>query len=523
MMPRIAVLAFVSLLLSEAAFAQCESGRTSQEIDAQITSGVQAFEEGNYTRAFQIFEPLAKCGSALAQNNLGALYGEGHGVPKDEVEAARWYQASASQGHSTAQANLGWFYWTGTVFQRDQDEAERYFRLSAAQGDDEGIGGLKELASLGVVAAQVSLGDLYYNGTGVSQDYDEAMRWWLRAAGSSHATLISAVAKYKVGSLLALGYSSAKPDDAFAAALLQRGADAGIPQAQFVLANLYADGRGVPENYVVAMKWLILSSASGHDAARDMAGQLRTYMTVAQIAEAQGQAEAWQPTSFDEASSRGSGIEAKRDGIEQISSTGSGFFVSSDGHVVTNAHVVSQCSRLSTAKGLPLRLLSTDEATDLALLMADAEARPSALYLRQGRGVRLADSVLVAGYPLTGLLSSELNATLGSVSALAGPANDRRVFQITAPVQPGNSGGPVIDSFGNVVGVVVSKLDAVEVARLTGDIPQNVNFAISLGTLQAFLDANDVDYQTRASSATKSNADVAEMARAATVQIECRN
>jgi S1-C subfamily serine protease len=143
--------------------------------------------------------------------------------------------------------------------------------------------------------------------------------------------------------------------------------------------------------------------------------------------------------------------------------------------------------------------------------------------LRQGRGVRLADNVVVAGFPLSGLLSSGLNVTTGAVSALAGPGDDRRLIQITAPVQPGNSGGPLLDASGNVVGVVVSKLDAVAVASVTGDIPQNVNFAISLGTLQAFLDANSIDYQTRASSAPKSNADVAEVARAATVQIECRN
>jgi len=143
--------------------------------------------------------------------------------------------------------------------------------------------------------------------------------------------------------------------------------------------------------------------------------------------------------------------------------------------------------------------------------------------LRQGRGVRLADSVVVAGYPLTGLLSSGLNVTTGAVSALAGPGDDRRLIQMTAPVQPGNSGGPVLDSSGNVIGVVVSKLDAVAVASINGDIPQNVNFAISLGTLQAFLDANAVDYGTRVSSTPKSNADVAEIPRAASVQIECRN
>jgi TPR repeat protein len=522
-MLRFVLVAAVPLLLSEAAFAQCDTWQAPSQIDAAIASGYHAVEEGDYALALRVFEPLAKCGVALAQNNLGAMYGEGRGVPKDEVAAARWYAAAAAQGQSTAQANLGWFFWRGIVFRRDPAEAERYFRLSAAQGDQEGLTGLKELASSDVIGAQVSLGDLYYNGTGVSRDYDEAMRWWLRAAGSPNTTLLSAVAKYKVGSLLALGYSSAEPNDALAAALLLRGADAGIAHAQFVLANMYADGRGVPENYTVALKWLLLSSASGYEAARDMAVKLKAYMTGTQIAEAQSQAEAWRPTLFDEAASQGAGSPAKPAGAIEISSTGTGFFVSSDRHVVTNAHVVSGCSILTTNNGLTLRLLDTDEAADLALLTADAGPPRSPLYLRQGRGVRLADSVLVAGYPLTGLLSSELNATLGSVSALSGPGNDRRIFQITAPVQPGNSGGPVIDASGNLVGVVVSKLDALEVARLTGDIPQNVNFAVSLGALLGFLDANAVDYATRASTAPKSNADVAEIARAATVQIECRN
>jgi S1-C subfamily serine protease len=136
--------------------------------------------------------------------------------------------------------------------------------------------------------------------------------------------------------------------------------------------------------------------------------------------------------------------------------------------------------------------------------------------------VRLAENVLVAGFPLAGILSSGLNVTTGAVSALAGIGDDRRRIQMTAPVQPGNSGGPLLDQSGNVVGVVVSKL-ALSVLSITGDIPQNVNFAVSLGTLQAFLDANSIDYQTRPSSSPMSNADVAEMARAATVQIECRN
>jgi len=88
---------------------------------------------------------------------------------------------------------------------------------------------------------------------------------------------------------------------------------------------------------------------------------------------------------------------------------------------------------------------------------------------------------VVAGYPLRGVLASGANVAAGNVAVLAGPGDDRRLIQITALVQPGNSGGPVLDSSGNAVGVVVSKLDAIAMAQATGDIPQNVNFAVSAG------------------------------------------
>jgi S1-C subfamily serine protease len=78
------------------------------------------------------------------------------------------------------------------------------------------------------------------------------------------------------------------------------------------------------------------------------------------------------------------------------------------------------------------------------------------------------------------------------VSALAGIGNDARLFQVTVPVQRGNSGGPLLDLHGRVVGVVVGKLDAVQVASVTGDIPQNVNFAIKAGVVRTFLQASGV-------------------------------
>ena len=121
-----------------------------------------------------------------------------------------------------------------------------------------------------------------------------------------------------------------------------------------------------------------------------------------------------------------------------------------------------------------------------------------------------------------GLLIKVVNVTAGTISALAGPGDDRRIFQITAPVQPGNSGGPALDGSGHVVGVVVARLDALKMARRTGRLPQNVNFAISEGTARAFLDAHDVPYETARSDKIMPTADIAAMAKTYTVLIECR-
>ena len=112
--------------------------------------------------------------------------------------------------------------------------------------------------------------------------------------------------------------------------------------------------------------------------------------------------------------------------------------------------------------------------------------------------------------------------TTGNVAALAGPGDDRRLIQITAPVQPGNSGGPVLDMAGNAVGVVVSKLDAVKIASATGDIPQNVNFAVSAGAARTFLDSEGIAYATAPSAQRRPPEDVAAAAKAFTVLIECR-
>ena len=107
------------------------------------------------------------------------------------------------------------------------------------------------------------------------------------------------------------------------------------------------------------------------------------------------------------------------------------------------------------------------------------------------------------------------------MSALAGLRDDSRYLQISAPVQPGNSGGPLLDASGHLVGIVSAKLDAVRLARFTGDIPQNVNFALKAELARTFLDSKGIAYQTARSDRQLSPADVGDIARLFTVHIEC--
>jgi serine protease Do len=168
--------------------------------------------------------------------------------------------------------------------------------------------------------------------------------------------------------------------------------------------------------------------------------------------------------------------------------TGTGFFVSAAGHVLTNRHVVEGCARVQV-DGHDASVLAEDETFDLALLSTGIVPPEFAVFA--SAPARLNADILVSGYPLQGLLE-DLNVTRGSVTAERGLGGDMTRMQISAPVQPGNSGGPVLSAQGTVVGVVVSKLDAGAVQDLTGDIPQNINFAIRGEMAQFFLTGNGV-------------------------------
>ena len=218
------------------------------------------------------------------------------------------------------------------------------------------------------------------------------------------------------------------------------------------------------------------------------------------------------------------GNTAPAGGVLTKEGSGTIFVVSAEGHAVTNHHVIDGCTelRIEAREGLAKRV-TEDTVNDLALVQIPGDAKSSAAISADPGKLRQGDDIVVFGFPLNAILSSGGNLTPGVVSALTGLGNNTNQIQITAPIQPGSSGSPVLTKKGEVVGVVSMKLSDSKMAEATGSVGQNVNFATNGQTLRTFLDINKVAYRSsvRFFSWDKSTTELADEARKWTLVVEC--
>ncbi|MCX5819641.1 MAG: serine protease [Deltaproteobacteria bacterium] len=205
-------------------------------------------------------------------------------------------------------------------------------------------------------------------------------------------------------------------------------------------------------------------------------------------------------------------------------STASGIVITPNGLILTNEHVVRQCDSLQivldSTRTVKVTLRAADAARDLALLAVE-ESFPLAAPVRQDAAPRLGEQVAVIGYPLVNVLSAQPNVSFGHVNSTVGVKGNPAQMQIDVPIQRGNSGGPVLDAAGNLIGIVVSKLDALKLAKSTGDLPQNINFAIRGDVVRSFLEAQHVDFTASSASSKLENTEIATRGTAVTVLVRC--
>jgi hypothetical protein len=204
--------------------------------------------------------------------------------------------------------------------------------------------------------------------------------------------------------------------------------------------------------------------------------------------------------------------------------SGTGFFVTWSGNLLTNAHVVEGCSeavlRFVDGREVKAEIADRDPLIDLAVLRS-AVRPPSVATFRSNPPLRLGTDIIIFGYPLIDLLTSTGNLVSGLVSGLAGPRNDASLIQISAPVQSGNSGGAVLDKSGHVVGVVVAKTNiAGEGDQM--EIIQQANFAINGDVARTYLLRKGITPIDAPSNTDRSTADIADDARQFTAIVLCQ-
>jgi TPR repeat protein len=448
-------------------------------------------------RLFQQIKAKAEEGDAEAQSNVGFCYERGVGVLKDETEAIKWYRKAAAQGQVLAQYNIGVCYYFGIAVTKDSVEAVKWFRLAAIQGlaeaqsnlgvcygkgegltknEAEAANWFRKAAEKGHAEAQVNLGACYYFGTGVSKDQIEAIKWYRKAAEQG---LLAAQSN------LGICYSNGDgvhKDPTEAVNWYLRAAKQGDGSAQAAVGARYFLGEGVPKDYVKAHKWINLASAQGVESAKKSLSTVELLMTPDQIAEAQKLAR--------EFSLEGARPVTSQDRFAGPLASGTGFFISEDGFLVTNEHVVRNATLVHLVADVGLisaKVVKVDAANDLALLKV--EGRFAVLPVAASRGVKLGGTVATVGFPNIGLQGFAPKLAKGEIASLSGAQDDARYFQISVPVQPGNSGGALVDERGNVVGVVSAKLSARAALSTSGALPENINYAVKSSYLLSFLES----------------------------------
>jgi serine protease Do len=161
---------------------------------------------------------------------------------------------------------------------------------------------------------------------------------------------------------------------------------------------------------------------------------------------------------------------------------GTAFAVASD-LFLTNAHNVERCRAILLGEYGEAQLFKSSDQLDLALLKAAQGAVPIPI---ASDNAQLGEEVFALGYPLQDILQNGLNLTTGVVSSLKGLGGDNNVLQMSVPVHPGNSGGPLIDRYGRVAGVVTAKLSP-KVALKGGLVPEGISFAVNAQAVRTFL------------------------------------
>ena len=505
---------------------------------------VPTFQTGKDLKLYVYWaNKAAEMGDSFYQYELATHYENGElGFEKNSSKALELYKASAEQNYFDSQVRLAETYYFGEITLNNYEEAMKWYKMLAERPR----GGSWD-KNTDIVRANHMVGRSYDK----LGDFQEAIKWykkaiekatiWADIRRSSNSTWNTGIyqlegwIKDSTKAIADIYHFDLKNDNQSFKWYL-KGGYLGDVSSKYSVGNAFALGRGTLIDYDKAINWWVSAAKDDHSSSQFNLGW--AYANVSAIKDL-SKAKYWVQKTYDNPNSTEDTLENAKNiwethnlwqekdiesddaetSTQSISErTGTGFRVDKSGSILTNNHVIENCSTIQV-EGNIVELVSTDVNNDLALLKG--EPSKFIAYFRSGKGIRLGEDITITGYPLRGVLGDGLNAITGTVSSLSGLSNNTTQFQVSAPVNSGNSGGPVFDSSGNIVGVVVSKINQDKAKEVLGEEVSGASFAIKSSIVRDFLDVSNVDYDVAKSDNELSNADIVDKAKNFTVLVEC--
>lgn len=406
----------------------------------------------NFPKAKVLFEKAAEKGLGIASFNLGMLYFYGKGVAKDRIKALEYLKKAEKKGHTGAMIQMAMMYKDGNGVKQDLSTSFKMYLKAAELGDP---------------LAQDMTGWMYAEGMGVKKDYSKAVKWYRKSADQNYAW-----------GLQHLGFSylnglGVKKDVAEAAWLIRQAAEQGLEMAQLNMGLIYENGYGVTKDLNEAAEWYnkVLTANPDNKAAKQG------------IARVKPEVDTKEDTSKINSANDNNGVS--------IDASGTGFLIDKRGYLATNNHVtkgargIYVCIQIDGIwKSYNAVLVKNDPTNDLSIIrIDDTNYKPfSSLPYNFTTDVEeVASEIYTLGYPQVHIMGTEVKYTTGAINSKSGVQGDPTHYQISAHIDHGNSGGPMFNSKGTIIGITDSGLDKAEF----GD----VNYAIKSSYLKSLVDA----------------------------------
>jgi TPR repeat protein len=472
-------------------------GRFTKKNEPKAYELVRKAQESHHPRAFGLVARCHMFGMGTTKDEHKAVDALRRGATYEDPECLEWLgniflKGDAGQQRSLAEAiyHLQRATKAGAI-----DAYQKLHDAYRESGDNpSAISTLKQGAEAGDIDCRLLLGMAYGLGNlGETADPAKALPHYLIAAEAGNS-----FGKYLAGELLLRGEQVEK-DIPRAVKFLKSASAGNIYGAQFIMAHLYDKGLGVPQDAGQAYFWANLAASLNTDD-KDYAklrDQLAERLNATELTKVQGQCRTWLSRKSSEASKEDTASDSK-------GGSGSGIIFTTDGLVLTNHHVTAAGSSYtvitSDGQEIPATLVAQDADLDVAVLRLRTRFTSKQFKnpppLISSAKSRSGEKVFTVGHPLAGLLSSEAKYNEGTISALSGMKDDVHLMQISVPIQPGNSGGPLANTKGEVVGLIVSTINGSALLRQNDIMAQNINFAIKADPIQEFLRANSIAIPT---------------------------